>query len=399
MGKVYRILITVFLATLASWLLHYSWLERKVEKRVYEFTQAEAEQLGGFSEAQYAYGLKAWYENDAKEASGYFRKAADEDPLYIDAWLKLAETEASMGHLDKAREILKFADDLSDKVIKWKWPEALLANELAMDDIFVHNVNYLVSKNRETQNAFQLLDVYAEGSVAATVDLIDDANLVSYLNWLMRWGRAEDAIYVWPKINPSERKDGDLILKYVHFLVSKKHIQEARSVWQAHTGIEGMTNPGFEEEITGRGFGWRYGTDKEKRRWDVKRALTPGYTGSYALRVSFRGLENLSFYHVYQIAPVEPVKSYKLTYRWKSDEITTDQGPFIEIYGYDQKGLHQKGPMITGARPWTKETIEFTAPEGCHAVVIRLRRVPSHRFDCKIDGTVWLDDFNLEKQG
>ena len=43
------------------------------------------------------------------------------------------------------------------------------------------------------------------------------------------------------------------------------------------------------------------------------------------------------------------------------------------------------------------ETLEFTPPEECHAVVVRLRRLPSRRFDSKIAGTLWLDDFKLEK--
>ena len=53
--------------------------------------------------------------------------------------------------------------------------------------------------------------------------------------------------------------------------------------------------------------------------------------------------------------------------------------------------------MITGTNDWQTEVIEFTPPEGCEAVVVRLRRLPSKRFDSMISGTVWLDDFKLEK--
>jgi len=41
--------------------------------------------------------------------------------------------------------------------------------------------------------------------------------------------------------------------------------------------------------------------------------------------------------------------------------------------------------------------MEFTVPEDCHAVVIRLHRRPSNRFDNKIAGMLWLDDFKLDK--
>jgi hypothetical protein len=41
--------------------------------------------------------------------------------------------------------------------------------------------------------------------------------------------------------------------------------------------------------------------------------------------------------------------------------------------------------------------MEFTVPQACHAVVVRLCRQSSHRFDNKIAGILWLDDFKLEK--
>jgi hypothetical protein len=53
--------------------------------------------------------------------------------------------------------------------------------------------------------------------------------------------------------------------------------------------------------------------------------------------------------------------------------------------------------MIKGTNLWHTETLEFTPPEECNAVVVRLRRLPSRRFDSKIAGTLWLDDFKLEK--
>jgi hypothetical protein len=115
------------------------------------------------------------------------------------------------------------------------------------------------------------------------------------------------------------------------------------------------------------------------------------------LRVNFSGRENIAFHHVYQIFTAETQTKYRLTYAWKSQGITTDQGPFIEVYGYDKEGLYETGPMVTGTQKWHEVSIEFDVPEGCRAAVVRLRRLPSSRFDSKIRGTLWLDDFRLEK--
>jgi hypothetical protein len=90
------------------------------------------------------------------------------------------------------------------------------------------------------------------------------------------------------------------------------------------------------------------------------------------------------------------LQTYRLTYHWRSNDISTDQGPFFDIYGYDCKGFYFKGPMILGTNDWQEQNVEFTAPINCHAVVIRLRRQTSRRFDNKISGTLWLDNFELK---
>jgi len=212
----------------------------------------------------------------------------------------------------------------------------------------------------------------------------------------MRWGRVDATATVWQRIVKEGQPDPDIVLQYTHFLVGKKKVLAARDIWHKFNETVGMTNAGFEKEITRRGFDWRYSEDK-KENWEIRRVISAASDEFHALRIWFAGEENISFHHLYQIVPVKPLQPYRLSYRWKSKWITTDQGLFVEIYGYDQKGLHHKGPMIKGTNLWHTETLEFTAPEECNAVVVRLRRLPSRRFDSKIAGTLWLDDFKLEK--
>ncbi len=50
-----------------------------------------------FARAQYAYGLHAWFQNDPETAAEFFRQAVSQDIFFMDAWLKLAEAEATMG--------------------------------------------------------------------------------------------------------------------------------------------------------------------------------------------------------------------------------------------------------------------------------------------------------------
>jgi hypothetical protein len=314
----------------------------------------------------------------------------------MDAWLKMAESELALGHTEKARKILIFANELASGVFRWQWPQMLLARDLEMNDVFLKNANYLLGHRKLTQDTLHLLDFHFHNDTAAVVEALQSDSLAVYLKWLMRWGRVDDTGIVWQRILKEGEPDPDMVLQYTHFLVGQKKILAARNIWNKFNEIEGMTNAGFEEEITRRGFDWRYWEEK-KENWEIRRVSSGISDESHALRVWFAGEENIAFHHLYQIVPVKPLQPYRLFYRWKSKFITTDQGPFVEIYGYDQKGLHRKGPMIKGTNLWHTETLEFTPPEDCNAVVVRLRRLKSRRFDSKIAGTLWLDDFKLEK--
>jgi tetratricopeptide (TPR) repeat protein len=395
-GFLVRIVITVTLVVLGSWLVYHNWQMRRIRYENYTFTVEEAGKLKNFPDAQYAYGMWAWSRGDARKASEFFRQAVSKDPFYMDAWLRLAESEAALGNPEKSRKILIFANDLASGVYRWQWPKMLLARDLEMDDVFLKNANYLLGHGKLTQDTLHLLDLHHNGDTVAVVDTLQPDSLVVYLKWLMRWGRVDDTGTVWQRIVKEGEPDQNVVLQYTHFLVGRKKVLAAQEVWDQPNDGAGMTNAGFEKEITRRGFDWRYREDK-KDNWEIRRVAAAVSDESHALRIWFAGEENIAFHHLYQIVPVKPSQPYRLSYRWKSKWITTDQGPFVEIYGYDQKGLYHKGPMIKGTNLWHTETLEFTPPEECNAVVVRLRRMKSRRFDSKIAGTLWLDDFKLEK--
>ena len=70
----------------------------------------------------------------------------------------------------------------------------------------------------------------------------------------------------------------------------------------------------------------------------------------------------------------------------KTEAISTNEGMFVEIDG-------QASEKQVGTTYWQQLTIPFTA--GSDLVTIRLRRVPSKKFDNLLKGKVWLDEFAL----
>ncbi|MBL0712057.1 MAG: hypothetical protein JJV98_00010, partial [Desulfosarcina sp.] len=308
-------------------------------------------------------------------------------------WLKLVQIEATRGRLDPARKILAFVADIAGHTSRWQLSIALLAHELDMEDRFRRSINFLVDRRLNRADALNLLDTHY-GDTEKCLAALDPANHTAYLECLMRWGRLSEARRVWQHISAHKSLEEEILLKYIDFLISNKVIAEARTIWRAHSGINGLTNSGFEHKPSGKGFDWRVHRSPN-RSWHIQPVSGEGRSNSSAIKISFFGKENINFHHLYQIVPLPPDTPYRLTYWWRGMRLSTDQRPFIDIEGYDCRDFHVRGPMLSESSGWRQERIEFALPPGCNAVRVRLRRKPSKRFDNKIEGTLWLDDFKV----
>lgn len=391
-----RIFLTAILSMAGIWVVYASWPQRTVRYHSYLYSDQEARRLRFYPQAHYAYGMRAWLQQNPEQAARYFRRAVSENVLFFDAWLRLAEAEAVMGHEEKAQDILTFSAMKTESALKWKWPQMLLARELGMDGYFLGNAADLLSGRVLEQDTLQLLHTHFEGEAAAVIAVLEPAHLERYLDWLMRWGMADASRVVWQAMTRVGQPARETALRLAHFLLDHRQVVASADIWREYTGLGGLTNPGFETAITGQGFDWRHLSDPDGR-WELKRVDDDAAEGHYALKLTFHGRDNISFYHVYQIFPTHPQNRYRLTYAWKSRALTTDQGLFVEIFGYDAQGWYQAGPMMTATHDWQDHSIEFTAPEACHAAVVRLRRLPSMRFDSKLKGELWIDHLRLER--
>jgi hypothetical protein len=392
-------IISVLVIVLSFWLVSFGLDQRRVYYGDFAYGEKNVEELSLLPGVLYGFGLQAWREFDACRAAGLFRQVVVRDPLYMDAWLKLAEAEDEAGNEKLARKIAAFCDTKISQVLRWKQSHTLLAHDLGMQDIFRHNLNYLVEHKKWLPDIFYLLDTHTTFETDRALALLARGNRKAYLAWLMRWNRVDGAKTVWEAIEADGDDSDDLLQDYVHFLVSQKNVTPAALLWQQHTGLHGMINSGFENKIMGHGFGWRISNGKDGKTWLGRRVYGWSRKGTHALQFSFLGKENLDWHHVYQIVPVTPEQPYQLTYWWKSKSITTDQRPFVEIYSYDAKGLYLKGPMALSSHDWMPVDMTFIPPSDCHAVVVRLRRNESLRFDSKIQGELWVDEFKMERIG
>jgi hypothetical protein len=156
---------------------------------------------------------------------------------------------------------------------------------------------------------------------------------------------------------------------------------------------DGVWNGKFEKNINNNGFDWTI-SDLE----GIK-ITTPAESGKgNSLKIEFDGKSNYDFYHFRQVVPVEENTSYTLTSDIKSENLTTRNGVFWEVYCLHKDDLYARSEQTYGTTDWHKVGLSFTTPTGCTSAVIRLRRFKTD-IDAPFSGALWIDNVELEKNG
>lgn len=392
-----KILISVFILVLTGQSLSYGILRRQGYVTHLKLTDTHNALYYSYpSVNEYNRGLGSWLENRSDEAVEHFRSAIVKDVLFVDAWIKLAETHLAKGNRQAASDILSFTEKLTAGSFYRKWKQTLLAFELQHGATLIHNTNFFLSHQKMVDDCLYLSDQYFEGNAGRLVNLLGPANRKAYFQWLLRWRRMDDCATVWPLLMPADMDDDQLRLAYAHRLIQNKEIAQALEISQGKWYSDTLFNGSFEKKLPNKAYGWRYWTD-DNDEWRIKRVDHDKIDGYYALQIYFKGASNIAFNHFLQIVPVAPNTTYRLSYWWKSDTLTTDQRPFFDIFGFDTEGFHEQGPMVAPNQSWSKVEITFHTPEQGQAIVARLRRKPSKRIDNKLRGRLLLDHFQLLK--
>ncbi len=340
---------------------------------------------------------KFLFDADIQSSLSMMQRALTLNPYYVPAWLLLAELNNDLGRKKQATKILVYTDSLTRNIKWWRWEKALTAYQLGRLDVLPDELRYIIreipGKNRS--DALQLAFTLWEDPVEL-LNNVGVENLMHLFTFAVQKKLVGESLFLWSKIEETATTctESDF-LRFINMLIGAEQIGAAGNIWHAHFPDSGILfNGNFATPLLNSGFGWRTRKGKE---FELRVEEEPGLASGKALRYRFKGWDNLNFSHLYQIVPVQGGKSYTLTMQCKSDKLTTDQTPFFEVYGFKCKMDYAKSEMVASTQEWQTQNLDFTVPEECSAVVVRLRRRESTQIDNKLSGKLWLA--NLEIAG
>lgn len=215
--------------------------------------------------------------------------------------------------------------------------------------------------------------------------------------------RADDSLRLWNSLSPEDKAANTAIAKVIAQAFYEKRIFRQSQDFVRELGIEPnarfgtVQNGSFEEpfaESNSVYFGWRVArTDKIEVKFDP----TQKREGNRSLRVSFSGYSEPTLITANQYVTVEPSANYRLTFWVRTENLKSGGTPMLEIYNAnDDKILVSSEPFPAGTSDWQQVKLDFTAPVNAQAVGIRTVR-SFCGINCPIIGTLWYDDFKLER--
>lgn len=335
---------------------------------------------------------------NATQAAHAYWQAVARNQLLIGAWFALARLESQHAEQTRASELHNFLLKHVPASTPWAWHHMLLAATQGDRTQFSASFNYVLERlPNHRQEAFEVALTIWDGW-HGVFDHADAGNKWLVVSECMTRNLVDQALALYARlenatISPTPSQQSS----FLNFLLARQQWDKAADTWirsEAYSG-KAVDNGDFESELTGQGFGWRHG---RVQGVEAGRQLRRDDVGGHAMRFNFLGTTNLRFNHFWQYAILEPGQTHELRLSWKSERLSTDKGPYLEVQGVGCPGLRVVTAELTGSRDWETVSVLFDAPDECRVARIGVRRDESLKFDSKISGGFWIDGVELKPQ-
>ena len=364
--------------------------------------------------AIWAEHARQWlFHPDASElqtSADAYLQAVSLNPLNFWNWTGLADAYLGMGDTAKAEEALRAGLAAAPHSPNAAWR---LANLLVLADRLPEAMPYFrtaATYDRPLRFAvydlaWKLLDnpdTILQEIVPPGVEARQD-----YLQDLLRRGQLSEAYPVWKEIQPAKTTTVLRLGKnYVRALAFSGMGPVASRVWEEWLAAAGrtgkktagdlLTDGSFEDGFINGGLEWNL---EKGPAFQIALDEFVFQSGTRSLRVNFDGKSNPAFQGVWQAVPVEPDRRYRFEGYLKTENITSDSGPFFfvgNLGALPGETLNLSTKVHIGSTGWTRETLDFRTGPRTTVITVSLRRRQSTKLNNLLGGKVWIDNLSLE---
>lgn len=348
----------------------------------------------------------------ADSAVRHFGAAVELSPNDYRLWMDYGRALEESGNVTQAEAALRHAVELAPAYAYPRWYLGNLLLRAGRTDLAFTELRAAAEAAESLRPpVFGLtLQLFGEdfdairNAMRGTTEL--RAQLASYL---ISNRKLDDALRLWNSLTFEEKKNqhviGDGVLKA---LAGAKRFRAALDVARelapddsSRPTLNQLFNRGFETDRAPSGadvFGWQI-TSLPQAQATIDANKYHG--GSRSLRVVLRSSTTLALNSIAQVLVVEPRTQYRLEFYVRIEDLRSGGTPVFEVLDEtDGALLGASQPVPAGTAEWFKQTIDFGTKTTTEAIRLRINRAACGPDpECPIFGTVWYDDFNLQRAG
>jgi hypothetical protein len=341
-----------------------------------------------------------------------FRQAIKDSPLEVRAMARIASTDALSEATDSASpQLAALADRLAPvmpQVQRNLTAWALTSGQL--DKAMSHVARTLLGEPSAGATLFPLIRSLMDDEAALGVlgSVAQDPRRyrwwLSFVRYLATDPEGLDALRTVVKLRDESSVwplQADERAYYIGRLRKDGFIDEAYLYWVNGLDADQMLrlgylyDGGFDQPFDNSpGFGW-HASISPRTGIIISRSDTYGSSNDASLRVSFSG-KRVRFRHVYQHLMLPPGQ-YRLSGRVRPDQLEGRLGVgwVLSCDSGDTDLSYRSEPWL-GTGEWRDFWFDILIPETCPSQILRLESVGSREVDHELQGTLWLDDLQIE---
>ncbi len=359
---------------------------------------------------QYLIARFYFYNNEHRNLSkaiNHYKESLRLSPLQGGCWLDLAKAYQIADRTREAGYAIERALTLIPKnpAVNWEAGVFYLINgekEKAIKSF----KNFLLINPAQQKDVYELVWQIPIDSQYLLKELLPPSYQYykEYLLYLIATDRVNETKELWKTLRTFKIED-EVILKYTDYLISRNYYSDASNLWKDYisgkfskeeiNSVPNLWNGSFEYEVLNGGFDWKV---NETEGVDVFIDEDIHLFGNRSLGIIFDGNHNPDITIASQVVQVDPGGTYSLRGYIKTEALTTTNGIFFVVEGHDCKGFLKKSEVLTGTTFWKEVNLDFSVPDGCNAITVKVRRERSHKLDNKIVGNAWIDAITLTKK-
>jgi tetratricopeptide (TPR) repeat protein len=348
--------------------------------------------------------------NNLDETARDFQSAVQLSPNDFRYWDELGRALEATGNSEGAELALRRSTELAPEYSYPRWHFGnLLLREGKLDEAFANLFRAASANAQLWPQVLNLAWQVYDGDVnrIANEACKEPGVRITFAVYLVGVKRFDDAVRLWTTLSVSDRKQlapSGRELRKALFEAKQYHaaLEITRDIEEDGSEVpqpEQFSNGDFEKKIiipVSRSFGWTIGSGVQAQMSIQGQA----HSGLHSLRIVFSAPNKLDRINAAQTIVVQPNTQYHLECYARTEKLSSATTPVIAIIdSADSTMLGSSAPLPTGTNDWQKFTIDFKTKNG-DGITVLIGRLPCSVGDvCPIFGTVWYDDFNLQRGG